>query len=42
MYKNERKRYFDQDPSLIDPIIKKDYENWDNLLNFLPSSVFYG
>jgi len=27
---------------MIDPQVKKEYENWDNLLYFLPSSMFYG
>jgi hypothetical protein len=41
-YKNERKKYLAQSEELIDPKIKKEYENWDNLLYFLPSSMFYG
>ena len=40
MYKQERSKYFTQDS--IDPVIKHEYETWESLLNFLPSSVFYG
>jgi hypothetical protein len=40
MYKGERKSYLDQE--IKDQLIAKEFENWDNLLNFLPSSVFYG
>ena len=41
-YKNERKKYLELSEELIDPVVKKDYESWENLLYFLPSSVFYG
>mmetsp|Transcript_30150 Transcript_30150/g.46064 ORF Transcript_30150/g.46064 Transcript_30150/m.46064 type:complete len:92 (+) Transcript_30150:1970-2245(+) len=43
MYKRERAKYCNQiDASQVDPKVKTDYETWDNLLNFLPVSVFYG
>jgi len=41
-YKNEREKYLELSEELIDPVVKKDYESWENLLYFLPSSVFYG
>lgn len=41
-YKEERRKYFAKPEIEKDYQIVKDYENWDNLLNFLPSTVFYG
>eukprot|EP00347_Sterkiella_histriomuscorum_P020477 403337650 len=41
-YKSEKKKYFAKSNEDQDPQIKRDYETWDNLLNFLPASVFYG
>ena len=40
MYKVERKAYMERTDT--DPAVLKEFTNWDNLLNFLPSSVFYG
>lgn len=39
-YKKAKKQYLNKETQ--DPYIREDYETWDNLLNFLPSSVFYG
>ncbi|CDW90426.1 transforming growth factor beta regulator 1 [Stylonychia lemnae] len=41
-YKGERKKYFTKPEIEQDPFIKKEYETWNNLLNFLPAQVFYG
>ena len=41
MYKRERSKYLSS-PDSIDPKVKRDFETWNNLLNFLPISVFYG
>jgi hypothetical protein len=42
MYKQERKNYLSKQQDKIDKNIESKFKNWDNLLNFLPSSVFYG
>lgn len=42
MYKRERTKYFTKEEADQDPHVKKEFDQWDNLLNFLPWSVFYG
>jgi len=42
-YKIERKKYlYEQSLEDQDPKVRQDFVYWDNLLSFLPSSVFYG
>ena len=41
-FKNEKEKYLGMDPIKQDDVIKRAYQNWDNLLNFLPVSAFYG
>ena len=41
-YKKEKARYLTQEENLQDAQVVKEFKTGNNLLNFLPSSVFYG
>ena len=41
-YKKEKSRYMKQDEAEQDTLVVKEFKTGNNLLNFLPSSVFYG
>ncbi|CAI2387839.1 unnamed protein product [Moneuplotes crassus] len=41
-FKESKKEYLEMDPIKQDEVIKVAYQRWDNLLNFLPVSAFYG
>lgn len=41
-FKEEKKKYIELDPIKQDNMITIAFQRWDNLLNFLPVSAFYG